>query len=107
MKNLGQIMKQAQEMQTKMAEMQENLAMVEVTGESAAGMVQITLNGKGGMTGVKIDPSLIDPSDAEVLEDLITAAHNDARAKVDANMQEETSKMMGGVQLPPGFKMPF
>ncbi|MBL4720085.1 MAG: YbaB/EbfC family nucleoid-associated protein [Alphaproteobacteria bacterium] len=107
MKNLGQLMKQAQEMQTKMAEMQENLVTIEVSGESAAGMVQVTLNGKGGMLRVKIDPSLIVPDDAEVLEDLVVAAHNDARAKVDARLQEETSKMMGGVQLPPGFKLPF
>ncbi|MBT5667217.1 MAG: YbaB/EbfC family nucleoid-associated protein [Rhodospirillaceae bacterium] len=107
MKNLGQIMKQAQEMQTKMAEMQENLVNVEITGESAAGMVTVTLNGKGGMVRVKVDPSLINPADAEVMEDLIVAAHNDARAKVDARMQEETSKMMGGIQLPPGLKLPF
>lgn len=107
MKNLAQIMKQAQEMQTKMAEMQENLVNVEITGESAAGMVSVTLNGKGGMVRLKVDPSLINPSDAEVMEDLILAAHNDARAKVDARMQEETSKMMGGIELPPGMKLPF
>jgi nucleoid-associated protein EbfC len=106
-KNLAQIMKQAQEMQSKMAEMQENLVNVEITGESAAGMVSVTLNGKGGMIGLNVDPSLINPSDAEVMEDLILAAHNDARAKVDARMQEETSKMMGGIELPPGMKLPF
>ena len=107
MKNLAQIMKQAQEMQSKMSEMQENLVNVEITGESAAGMVGVTLNGKGGMIRLKIDPSLINPSDAEVMEDLILAAHNDARSKVDARMQEETSKMMGGIELPPGMKLPF
>ena len=107
MKNLGQLMKQAQEMQTKMAEMQQRLVDVEITGSAAAGMVTVVLNGKGEMRKVKIDPSLIVPDDAEVLEDLIVAAQNDARAKVDAYMQEETSKMMGGVDLPPGFKMPF
>lgn len=107
MKNLGQLMKQAQEMQTKMAEMQQRLADVEITGSAAAGMVTVVLNGKGEMRKVKIDPSLIVPEEAEVLEDLIVAAQNDARAKVDSHMQEETSKMMGGVQLPPGFKMPF
>ena len=107
MKNLAQIMKQAQEMQSKMAEMQENLVNVEITGESAAGMVSVTLNGKGGMIGLNVDPSLINPSDAEVMEDLILAAHNDARAKVDARMQEEPSKMMGGIELPPGMKLPF
>lgn len=107
MKNLGQLMKQAQEMQSKMAEMQQRLADVEITGSAAAGMVTVVLNGKGEMRSVKIDPSLIVPEDAEVLEDLIVAAQNDARSKVDAHMQEETSKMMGGVDLPPGFKLPF
>ena len=107
MKNLGQLMKQAQEMQTKMAEMQQRLMDVEISGSAAAGMVTAVLNGKGEMRKVKIDPSLIIPDEAEVLEDLIGAAQNDARAKVDAFMQEETSKMMGGVELPPGFKMPF
>ena len=107
MKNLGQLMKQAQEMQTKMAEMQQRLMDVEISGSAAAGMVTAVLNGKGEMRKVKIDPSLMIPDEAEVLEDLIVAAQNDARAKVDAFMQEETSKMMGGVELPPGFKMPF
>ena len=107
MKNLGQLMKQAQEMQTKMAEMQQRLMDVEISGSAAAGMVTAVLNGKGEMRKVTIDPSLIIPDEAEVLEDLIVAAQNDARAKVDAFMQEETSKMMGGVELPPGFKMPF
>jgi|TARA_Y100000588_G_scaffold392349_1_gene503911 DNA-binding YbaB/EbfC family protein len=107
MKNLGQLMKQAQEMQTKMAEMQQRLVDVEITGSAAAGMVNVVMNGKGEMRKVKIDPTLIIPDEAEVLEDLIVAAQNDARAKVDAYMQEESSKMMGGVELPPGFKMPF
>ena len=107
MKNLGQLMKQAQEMQTKMAEMQQRLVDVEITGSAAAGMVIVVMNGKGEMRKVKIDPPLIIPDEAAVLEDLIVAAQNDARAKVDAYMQEESSKMMGGVELPPGFKMPF
>ena len=107
MKNLGQLMKQAQEMQTKMTEMQQRLVDGEISGSAAAGMVTVVLNGKGEMRKMKIDPSLIVPEEAEVLEDLIVAAQNDARAKIDAYMQEETSKMMGGVDLPPGFKMPF
>ena len=107
MKNLGQLMKQAQEMQSKMAEMQQRLVDVEITGSAAAGMVIVVMNGKGEMRKVKIDPTLIIPDEAEVLEDLIVAAQTDARAKVDAYMQEESSKMMGGVELPPGFKMPF
>ena len=100
-------MKQAQEMHAKMAEMQQRLVDVEITGSAAAGMVNVVMNGKGEMRKVKIDPTLIIPDEAEVLEDLIVAAQNDARAKVDAYMQEESSKMMGGVELPPGFKMPF
>jgi len=107
MKNLGQIMKQAQEMQSKMTEMQARLADLEITGSSAAGMVTVVLNGKGEMRSLSVDPSLIVPSDAEVLEDLIVAAHGDARTKVDARLKEETTKMMGGVELPAGFKLPF
>jgi len=107
MKNLGQIMKQAQEMQSKMTEMQARLAELEITGGSAAGMVTVVLNGKGEMRRLSIDPSLIVPADAEVLEDLIVAAHGDARAKVDARMKEEASKVMGGIELPAGFKLPF
>ena len=107
MKNLGQIMKQAQEMQSKMTEMQTRLADLEITGSSAAGMVTVGLNGKGEMRSLSVDPSLIVPADAQVLEDLIVAAHADARTKVDARLKEETTKMMGGVELPAGFKLPF
>ncbi len=107
MKNLGQIMKQVQEMQTRMAEMQEKLTEVEITGQSGGGMVQATLNGKGAVKAVKIDPSLLNPSEGEVLEDLVVAAINDAKAKVDEKMQGEMSKMTGGLPLPPGFKLPF
>lgn len=107
MKNLSQMMKQAQEMQGKMAEMQERLADTQVSGESGAGMVTATMNGKGELRGLKIDPSLIDPNDAEVLEDLIVAAVGDAKTKVEAHVQEETSKLMGGLQLPPGMSLPF
>lgn len=107
MKNLGNLMKQAQEMQARMQEMQEQLAQAEVTGTSGAGMVQMTLNGKGEARAVKIDKSLIDPNEAEVLEDLILAAFNDARAKVEARAAEEMQKLTGGLQLPPGFKLPF
>lgn len=107
MKNLGQMMKQAQKMQEQMAEMQAELERAEMDGASGGGMVQITVNGKGEVRRVKIDPSLVDPDDVEVLEDLIVAACNDAKAKVEARMQEEMSKLTGGMQLPPGFKMPF
>ena len=100
MKNLGQMMKQAQEMQAKMQEMQSKLADVEVTGQSGAGMVQVTLNGKGDLRKVKLDKSIVDPEDVEVLEDLLVAAFNDAKNKVDAQVADQTSKMMGGLKLP-------
>jgi DNA-binding YbaB/EbfC family protein len=107
MKNLGQLMKQAQEMQSRMAEMQERLKDSEVVGQAGGGMVQITMNGKHEVRAVKIDPSLIDPSEAEVLEDLIAAAVNDARGKIETFMQEEMQNLTGGMNLPPGFKLPF
>ena len=107
MKNLGQMLKQAQAVQSKMAEMQDKLAAMELTGASGGGMVKVTLNGKHEMRAIKIDPSLIDPKDAEMLEDLIIAAFNDAKAKVDATMAEEMAKITGGLQLPPGVKLPF
>ena len=107
MKNLSQMMKQAQEMQGKMAEMQERLAETQLSGQAGAGMVTATMNGKGELRGLKIDPSLIDPNDAEVLEDLIVAAVGDAKTKVEAHVQEETSKLMGGLKLPPGMSLPF
>lgn len=107
MKNLASMMKQAQEMQSKMAEMQENLLHVEVLGQSAAGMCQVTLNGKGEAKKLKIDPSLVNPDDAEVLEDLILAAFNDAKGKVEEQMREKMSDLTGGLPLPEGFKLPF
>ena len=107
MKNIGQMMKQAQQMQAKMAEMQEQLANIEVTGSSGGGMVQVTLSGKGDARRMKVDPSLLDPDDVEVLEDLVVAAINDAKAKVEAVMAEKMSEVTGGLQLPPGLSLPF
>ncbi|MBI05913.1 MAG: YbaB/EbfC family nucleoid-associated protein [Rhodospirillaceae bacterium] len=107
MKNLGQMMKQAQQMQAKMAEMQEGLGALEISGGAGGGMVTVTLNGKGEMQGLKIDPSLVNSDDVEVLEDLVTAAFNDAKTKVEAHMQEEMSKLTGGLKLPPGMNLPF
>jgi DNA-binding YbaB/EbfC family protein len=107
MKNLGQLMKQAQEMQAKMAEMQETLGDIEVSGSAGGDMVEVRLNGKSEMRGVRIDPSLAGPDEVEVLEDLIVAAYNDAKSKVEARVQEEMAKLTGGLELPPGFKMPF
>lgn len=107
MKNLGQMMKQAQEMQAKMQEMQSKLADIEVSGQSGAGMVSVTLNGKGDLKKVKLDKSIVDPEDVEVIEDLLVAAFNDAKAKVEQQVADETAKMMGGLKLPPGMKLPF
>jgi DNA-binding YbaB/EbfC family protein len=107
MKNLGNLMKQAQQMQAKMAEMQTAMAEMEVTGSAGAGMLQVTLNGKYELKKVKIDPSLVDPSDVEVLEDLILAAFNDAKTKAETAMADEMAKLTGGLNLPPGFKLPF
>ena len=105
MKNLGNMLKQAQQMQGKMAEMQAKLEATEVEGQSGAGMVKVKLTGKGDMRRVTIDPSLMD--DREVLEDLIVAAHADARTKVEAMMGEEMQKATAGMSLPPGLKLPF
>ncbi len=107
MKNLASMMKQAQEMQEKMTAMQEALAAHEVVGKAAAGMVEVRMNAKGELLGLKIDPSLIDPAEAEVMEDLITAGFNDARVKADAHAREEMRRVSGGLELPPGFKLPF
>lgn len=107
MKQIGQMMKQAQAMQAKMGEIQAKLDQIELTGSSGGGMISVTLSGKGDMRRVKIDKSLVDPDDVEVLEDLIVAAFNDAKAKIEAHVAEEMAKVTGGLKLPPGFKMPF
>ncbi len=107
MKNLGQMMKQAQKMQEKMAELQQSLERAEITGASAGGMVTATLNGKGELRRLKIDPTLVDPDDVEVLEDLVIAACKDGKTKVEAYTAEEMSKLTGGLELPEGFKLPF
>jgi DNA-binding YbaB/EbfC family protein len=107
MKNLAGMMKQAQQMQQKMADMQARLEAAEVEGVAGAGLVRVTLTGKGALKGIKIDPKLIDPSEAEMLEDLVVAAHADAKGKIDAMMEEETRNAMGGLSLPPGMKLPF
>ena len=107
MKNLAGLMKQASQMQSKMQEMQATLEATEVAGEAGAGLVRVTLNGKGDLRGIKIDPKLVDPADTEMLEDLIVAANRDARGKVEAMMASEMQKVTGGMQLPPGMKLPF
>jgi nucleoid-associated protein EbfC len=107
MKNLGNMLKEAQKLQSKMAEMQAKLAETEISGAAGAGMVTVTLNGKGEMRAIKIDPSLAEPGEIEVLEDLIVAAFNDAKTRLEAQLQEEMGKLTGGMSLPPGLKLPF
>jgi len=107
MKNLGNLMKQAQQMQARMQEVQAELEHAEMTGVSGGGLVSLTLNGKGDLKRLKIDPSAMVPDEAEVLEDLIVAAFNDARAKVNAHAEAEMGKLTGGLNLPGGFKLPF
>ncbi len=107
MKQLGEMMKQAQQMQQKMGELQDAMAAIEVEGVSGAGMVKVIQNGKGEVKAVKLDPSVVDPSDVEMLEDLLAAAMNDAKNKSQALTEAETQKLMGGLKLPPGFKLPF
>lgn len=107
MKDILGMMGRVKEMQAKMQEMQEGLATLEVSGHSAAGMVSVTLNGKGLMKAVRIDPLLLKPEEADILEDLIVAAHNDARAKVEEAVAEKTRELTAGLPIPPGFKLPF
>jgi DNA-binding YbaB/EbfC family protein len=106
-KNLGNMLKQAQQMQTRMAEMQAKLEATEVEGQAGAGMVKVKLTGKGELRRIAIDPSLMTADDREVLEDLIVAAHADAKQKVEAMMAEEMQKATAGMNLPAGLKLPF
>jgi len=94
-------------MQAKMQEMQEKLAAMELVGEAGAGMVKVTMNGRGYASKIDIDPELMTADDREVLEDLITAAINDAKSKLETQSQEQMKEMTAGLPLPPGMKMPF
>ena len=107
MKNLGDMMKQVQAMQSRMAEMQAKLEQATVTGQSGGGLVKVTLSGKGVMTALFIDPSLMKAEEKDILEDLILAAHTDAKNKSEAMMADEMKSVTGGLALPPGFKLPF
>lgn len=107
MKNLGQMMRQAQEMQERLAQMQTRLTEMEIVGTSGGGMVEVTLSGKHEAKRVKIDPKLFDAGEVGVLEDLIAAAINDARGKIETHTAEQMSELTGGLPLPPGFKLPF
>ena len=106
MKNIAGLMKQASQMQAKMAEMQAKVEALEVEGQSGAGMVRVTLGGKGELRRVKLDPKLADPAELEMLEDLLVSAHTDAKKKLDALMAEEMSRVTGGMELPAGPETP-
>jgi DNA-binding YbaB/EbfC family protein len=107
MKDLMGLMGKAKEMQAKFQALQEEIANLEVTGQSAGGLVTVTLSGKFEMRALKIDPSMFKEDDVEILEDLLLAAHNDAKTKLEAEMQKKTSELTAGMPLPPGMKLPF
>jgi nucleoid-associated protein EbfC len=105
--NMSGMMRQAQEMQQKLQEMQQRMAQTDITGKAGGGMVEIVMTVKGDARRIKISPELINMNDKEMLEDLVVSAVNDARTKAEAFIAGETEKMMGGLNLPPGMKLPF
>jgi len=107
MKDLLGLMGKAKEMQAKFQAMQEEIATMEATGQAGGGMVKVTISGKFEMKKLSIDPSLFKEDDVEILEDLIIAAHNDAKTKVEQAMQEKTRELTAGLPIPPGMKLPF
>ena len=107
MRDIMGMMGKVKEMQAKMEKMQEEIAALEVSGTSGGGLVSVTLDGKGNLKGLKIDPSLFKEDDVEILEDLIVAAHKDAKDKAEAVMAEKTKEMTAGLPIPPGMKLPF
>ena len=106
MKNLSQMMKQVQEMQARMQDIQARLEQATVTGQSGGGLVKLTLNGKGALKAVTIDPSLLKVDEREILEDLIVAAHGDAKTKMENLIADQMKELTGGLPLPPGFQLP-
>ena len=107
MRDMMGMLSKAKEMQAKMQAMQEEIAQMEVSATSGGGLVNLTLLGKGTLTSLKIDPSLLKEGEGEILEDLIIAAHNDAKAKLEAMMAEKTQALTAGLPIPPGMKLPF
>jgi DNA-binding YbaB/EbfC family protein len=105
MKDLMGMMKQVKDMQERMQRLQEELAAIEVEGSAGGGLVSVALSGKGDVKRVRIDPSLLKPEDAEIVEDLIVAAASDAKSKVEQRLQEKMSEVTGGLPLPPGMKL--
>jgi DNA-binding YbaB/EbfC family protein len=107
MRDIMGMMGKVKEMQAKMEQMQEEIAALEVAGTSGGGLVSVTLDGKGNLKGLKIDPSLFKEDDVEILEDLVVAAHKDAKDKAEALTAEKTKALTAGLPIPPGFKLPF
>ncbi|HEX2840156.1 YbaB/EbfC family nucleoid-associated protein [Hyphomicrobium sp.] len=105
MKDLMGMMKQVKDMQERMQRLQEELGTIEVAGSAGGGLVSVTLTGKGDMKRVQIDPSLMKPEEAEIVEDLIVAATADAKSKVEAQVQAKMAEVTGGLPLPPGMKL--
>ncbi|MGB3408139.1 MAG: YbaB/EbfC family nucleoid-associated protein [Jannaschia sp.] len=105
--DMAGMMKKAQEMQAKMAEMQDGLADIQVTGESGAGLVKATATGKGDLVALDIDPSIFKPDEKEMVEDLILAAIKDAQARAADRSRDEMTRMAEAMGLPPGMKLPF
>ena len=105
--NIGEMMKQAQKMQAKVAEVQDQLNTLEVEGVSGGGLVKVIVNGKGAIKSIKIDPTLLDPQEVEILEDLLVAAVRDAQTKAEEKAAQEMDKVTGGLKLPGGMKLPF
>src|SRR5262245_46026390 len=105
MKDFMGMLKQVQEMQTRIQKVQDELAAMEIEGQAGAGLVRVTLNGKSELRRLKIDPSLMKPEETEILEDLIVAAMQDARGKVEAAVQAKVQEVSGGLPLPPGLKL--
>jgi len=105
--DFGKMMKQAQELQARMAAAQEEIERIEVEGASGAGLVRVRLAGKGELRAIAVDPSLMNPDEAEILEDLIVAAHADARARLDEAIADKMKSVTGGLNLPAGMKLPF
>ena len=107
MNNFNNMIKQAQELQQKMADAQQKVETLEAEGVAGGGIVKVTINGKNNVTSIKIDDSVIDKNEKEILEDLIMAAFNDAKEKIQKKIADEMSSVTGGLKLPPGMKMPF
>jgi len=105
--NMDEILKAASEMQAQLAKAQDKLDEIEVEGASGGGLVRVRASAKGRIIALHLEPSLIDPTAKEMLEDLIVAAFNDARAKADAASGAEMGKLTAGLPMPPGFKLPF